>query len=105
VTGCLALGPAWDDGIALLNRAGISGNAAPLALLGGGLADLCIGVGIAVRASARRALYAGLALSGLYLVGLSILAPRLWIDPLGALLKVLPLMVLTGTALAILEDR
>jgi uncharacterized protein YbjT (DUF2867 family) len=104
-TGCIALGPAWDQGIALLNRAGITGSAAPLTLIGGGLADLCIGAGIAVRASARPSLYAALALSALYLTGLSIFAPRLWIDPLGALLKVLPLMVLTGTALAILEDR
>jgi hypothetical protein len=33
------------------------------------------------------------------------LVPRLWIDPLGPMLKIWPIIVLHLTALAILEDR
>jgi hypothetical protein len=35
----------------------------------------------------------------------SILVPRLWIDPLGPMLKIWPVLALNLVALAILEDR
>jgi hypothetical protein len=50
-------------------------------------------------------LYAGLALSGFYMIAGTVLLPRLWIEPLGPLLKVWPIIVLMLVALAILEDR
>ena len=33
------------------------------------------------------------------------LVPRLWIDPLGPMLKIWPVLMLNAGALAILEDR
>jgi uncharacterized protein YbjT (DUF2867 family) len=104
-TGLIALGPAWKGSISLLQAAGVTGITAPLALVSGALADLCIGAGIAVRACARTALLAGLVLCIAYLACLSILAPHLWLDPLGGMLKILQLLVLSGVALAMLEDR
>jgi hypothetical protein len=41
----------------------------------------------------------------LYLALATILLPALWIDPLGPLLKVFPVLALTLAARAILEDR
>jgi hypothetical protein len=54
----------------------------------------CIGVGIAIRLTARQALYAALGFPIFYLVASTILMPGLWIDPLGPLLKVGPIMAL-----------
>jgi uncharacterized protein YbjT (DUF2867 family) len=102
LTGLLTLGPAWDAGVGLLNAAGAA--AAPLAAAGAA-ADILIGLGIAVRATARRALQAGLALSAVYLAAGTLVAPALWADPLGPLLKIVPIMALSLAALAIVDDR
>ena len=64
-----------------------------------------IGVGIAIRRTARPALWAALALSIAYVVLGTLLLPRLWADPLGPLLKIVPIVVLNLVALAILDDR
>jgi DoxX-like protein len=57
------------------------------------------------RRSARFALYAALAVSVFYAIAGTIILPRLWIDPLGPLVKIFPIMVLNLVALAILKDR
>ena len=54
---------------------------------------------------ARAALWAAIAVSLFYLVVASATVPHLWIDPLGPMLKIAPIMVLNLVALAILEDR
>ena len=46
-----------------------------------------------------------LALSVGYLALATLLLPGLWSDPLGPLVKVLPIIVLHLVALAILDDR
>jgi hypothetical protein len=40
-----------------------------------------------------------------YLIGLSIVAPALWFDPFGALLKIVPLMGATLVVMAFQEKR
>jgi len=40
-----------------------------------------------------------------YMIGAAILTPDLWIEPLGALVKTGPAIVLMLVALAILDDR
>ena len=103
-TALIALGPGRDTGIAVVRQAAGNDVAAPLTV-GGALVDLLIGMGIAVRKSTRPALYAALVLCLLYLAVASVLMPRLWADPLGPLLKLLPILALNLAALAILEDR
>jgi uncharacterized protein YbjT (DUF2867 family) len=103
VTGLVALGPGWDAGVALIGDAGFRA-ASPLAA-GGAITDILIGAGIAVRRISRGALWAGLALSVAYLVLATLWLPGLWADPLGSLVKVLPVIVLTLVALAILDER
>ena len=60
---------------------------------GAGLAALPIIITVAV------------AVTLLYLVAGTILLPSLWAEPLGPLLKTLPVLALNFVALAILEDR
>ena len=103
VTGLVALGPGWEDAVGLIQEAGFTAGA-PLATAGV-IADIAIGVAIAVRRTARPALWAALALSLAYVALATLLLPGLWADPLGPLLKVLPIMVLNLVALAILDDR
>jgi hypothetical protein len=50
-------------------------------------------------------LYAALTISITYAIIGTWLVPRLWIDPLGPMLKIWPIMVFNLVALAIHEDR
>lgn len=104
VTGILSLGPALPAGHAILVEAGAGALALPLAVAGA-LADLAIGMGIALRKTARMALGAGLCLSLFYAASATLLAPHLWADPLGPLVKIVPIAMLHVVALALLRDR
>jgi uncharacterized protein YbjT (DUF2867 family) len=104
VSGLLSIGPAYQIGVALMGEGG-AGFMSPFAVIAGSLVDLTIGVGIAIRRSARFALYAALAVSVFYAIASTIILPRLWIDPLGPMVKIFPIMVLNLVALAILKDR
>jgi uncharacterized protein YbjT (DUF2867 family) len=105
ISALISLGPGWDYWLALARLVGIGDVPAPFLILGMAVADLLVGVGIAIRSTARLALKAALALSMLYLAVATILLPALWIDPLGPLLKIFPVLALTLAAQAILEDR
>ncbi|MBP2444996.1 SDR family oxidoreductase [Rhizobium leguminosarum] len=69
------------------------------------LIDVALGAAVLVRPLAKRALLGMLAVSFAYLTGASLLEPALWLDPLGVLVKVLPSILLTLTALATLDER
>lgn len=69
------------------------------------LIDIALGAAVLVRPFARRALIGMLAVSLAYLAGGTVLEPALWLDPLGSLVKVLPSLLLTLAALAILDER
>jgi uncharacterized protein YbjT (DUF2867 family) len=104
-TGVMALGPGWERGVGLMLEGGVKHGLAEATVVAGAAADICIGVAIAFRRTTKRALYAALALSLAYAVIGSVLVPRLWIDPIGPLLKIWPIMVLILVAVAIHEDR
>jgi DoxX-like family len=53
----------------------------------------------------KYALWAGIALAAFYAVMGTLLLPRLWIEPLGPLLKIGPIVLLMAVALAVLRDR
>jgi uncharacterized protein YbjT (DUF2867 family) len=69
------------------------------------LMDMSIGVLIAFRRSCAVGLIAGIAASFGYMVGAAILTPDLWIEPLGALVKTGPAIVLMLVALSTLDNR
>ena len=80
------------------------GQAAPLAAAGA-MVDIAIGVGIAVRRTAGPALPGGAGAVDRHGTLATLLLPGLWTDPLGLLMKVLPIVVLSLVALAVREDR
>jgi uncharacterized protein YbjT (DUF2867 family) len=69
------------------------------------LMDIMIGVLIAFRRTAEIGLVAGIVASFGYMLGAAILTPDLWIEPLGALVKTGPAIVLMLVALSILDNR
>ncbi|MBX3501480.1 MAG: SDR family oxidoreductase [Alphaproteobacteria bacterium] len=104
-TGVICLGPGWRAGLAMMEAAGLAPTPAMLAVAGGALADMAVGIAIAFRRSARLGLCAALAVTLGYAALGTWLLPRLWADPMGALLKIIPIVALHLAALAIVEDR
>ena len=103
-TGLVALGPGRDAGVALMLQAGF-GSYAAAAVVGGAILDVAIGLGTAIRKTARTALVSAVVVSLAYLVLGGILLPKLWADPLGPLVKIIPVLLASYTALSILDDR
>jgi DoxX-like family len=104
-TGLVTLGPGWEIGKSLMREAAVGEMLASTTIIGGSLADILIGIGIAFRRTARIALNAAVALSLAYVALGTILLPRLWADPLGPMWKIWPIIVLLLVALAIREER
>ncbi|RZN07918.1 nucleoside-diphosphate sugar epimerase [Bradyrhizobium genosp. SA-3] len=73
--------------------------------IGTSLMDMSIGVLIGFRRTAAIGLAAGIVASLGYMVGAAILTPDLWIEPLGALVKTGPAIVLMLVALLTLDNR
>jgi uncharacterized protein YbjT (DUF2867 family) len=69
------------------------------------LLDISVGIAIAFRASCRVGLIAGILVSLGYMAGAAVLTPELWVEPLGALVKTGPAIVLMLFCLAMLDDR
>ena len=69
------------------------------------LMDMSIGILIAFRRTCAAGLIAGIVASLGYMVGAAILTPDLWIEPLGALVKTGPAIVLMLVALLTLDNR
>lgn len=105
LTGLISVGPGWNSGMSLMREAGIGQPFASLAIVAGATADILIGMAILYRPASRYGLYAALLISVVYAVIGTIVAPGLWREPLGPLLKIGPIMVLNLVALAIREDR
>lgn len=105
VTGLISLGPGWDIGTAYVREGGLSLEIAAAATVAGALADIAIGAAILYRPTARYGLYAALLISIVYAAIGTILVPRLWVDPLGPMLKIWPIIVLNLVAIAVVDDR
>jgi hypothetical protein len=73
--------------------------------IGTSLMDMTIGVLIAFRRTCAAGLIAGMLASLGYMFGSAVLAPDLWIEPLGALVKTGPAIVLMLVALLTLDSR
>lgn len=95
----------FDASSAHLVSAGATAAVAAGITLATSLADIALGIGIAFRRHAGLALKGMIALSLAYVGSATVLAPDLWADPLGPLVKVLPSIVLALVALATLDER
>ena len=103
-TGLITLTAGHEAATALLRNAGF-GAAAPLAATAGGVLDLVIGVLASIRRTVSLALGAMIVVSLAYLLAVTWLLPSLWADPLGPLVKVVPIVLLTLVAAVILPSR
>jgi len=105
VSGLIALTVAFDAATAILTSNGFPVRLAQGITISSSLSDIGVGIAIAVRRTCRVGLLAGIAVSLCYMIGAAVIAPDLWIEPLGALVKTGPAIILMGVALAVLEDR
>jgi hypothetical protein len=105
ISGAVAIGPGWSDAQAVLAKAGVNSTLAGLITAAGAIIDIVLGVSVAIRPYAGPALIGMLLVSVLYLLFGTILAPALWLDPLGRLVKIVPILLLIVFALAVLEER
>lgn len=101
----IAIGPGWSGALALLASAGVHSTLASLTTAAGAIIDIALGLAVAIRPYAQVALIGMLVVSVLYLLFGTMLAPALWLDPLGRLVKIVPILLLIVFALAVLEER
>lgn len=73
--------------------------------IGSSLMDISVGLLIAFRRTSRIGLIAGILVSLGYMAGAAVLTPDLWAEPLGALVKTGPAIVLMLVCLALSDDR
>lgn len=66
-----------------------------MTVIGGAVTDIVLGLAILWRRWCRPAALGMMAVSAAYLMGGTLFAPSLWLDPLGPLVKVLPSIMLT----------
>ena len=104
-TGAIALGPGWQDGLSLMHEGGVFGWPAVAVVIAGALCDIGIGLAIGWRRTARNGIIAAIMVTIVYAIIGTVLVPRLWSDPMGPMLKVLPILALHLAALGLVDDR
>ncbi|GAB1478422.1 SDR family oxidoreductase [Paracoccaceae bacterium] len=104
LSGLLALlQPRAASGV--LTARGVAEGPALAIVFAGGLADLALGLGLLLRRWTVRAALAMVVVASGYLAGSLWLAPDLWLDPLGPMLKVLPTLPLALMVAALVPPR
>jgi uncharacterized protein YbjT (DUF2867 family) len=105
VSGSIALFVSYDAAAGILSSHHFPQQLVAPITIGTSLMDMSIGVLIAFRRTCAIGLVAGIAASLGYMLGAAILTPDMWIEPLGALVKTGPAIVLMLVALLILDNR
>ncbi len=105
VSGLIAITVAYRDALDMMSRFGFPGAPSHVFVIVSSLTDIGVGLLIAFRRTHRAGLLAGILVACGYMIGSAVLTPALWIEPLGALVKTGPAIVLMMVALAISDDR
>ena len=106
LTGILTLTPnSFASAVQLVSDGGFDARLAAILVGTASVADIIAGALFLVPRFVRRAGVAQLVLSAIYLLGLSVVAPELWTDHFGPLLKVMPMMAATLAVMAFQEKR
>jgi len=105
VSGLIALTVAFAAATAILVRHGMPPGLAQGFTILASLLDIGVGLAIALRRTSRSGLIAGMLVCLGYMAGAAVLAPELWLEPLGALVKTVPALVLMLVALMLLDNR
>lgn len=94
-----------EDAAAVLTSRGVSQGVSHAFVYGGSVLDLVLGLAVLNRSWVRPACLGMVMLSLSYVVGSLVLAPDLWLDPLGPMVKVLPSIVLAVSAWLLMDER
>jgi uncharacterized protein YbjT (DUF2867 family) len=105
VSGFIALVISHRAAAGILSSHGFPPSLVAPITVGTSLMDMTIGVLIAFRRTCAAGLITGIAAALGYMLGAAILTPDLWIEPLGALVKTGPAIVLMLVALLTLDNR
>lgn len=89
----------------VLTDVGMSPDLAMACVVGGGIADIALGLAVLKRRWAPTALKGMILVTAAYLAGASLWRPDLWADPLGPLVKTVPAALLALCALAMMDER
>ena len=95
----------FDKAAEYLDHLEYSENTVGLIIVFTALVDCVLGITVLFRRYTRTAIWGMILVSCFYLASASIVAPNLWIDPIGPLVKVVPAILLAIATLAILEER
>lgn len=101
----VALTVSYPAAVAVLTTHGFGQASAQAMTIVSSMTDLLVGLAIVFRRTSAYGLIAGIAVSLVYMVAAALLTPDIWIEPLGALVKTFPAIVLMLVALAIIDDR
>jgi uncharacterized protein YbjT (DUF2867 family) len=104
-SGIIALTAAFVAARQILLDHGFSFGLARGVTIASSLMDISVGLLIAFRRTSRIGLVAGILVSLGYMAGAAIVTPDLWSEPLGALVKTAPALVLMLFCLAVWDDR
>jgi uncharacterized protein YbjT (DUF2867 family) len=104
MTAFVSLGPGYTIAVQVM-RLTDAARLAELSTIAGGGADIAIGCLILWRRTAKLGLILALIVSLFYVAAGTALLPQLWIDPLGPMMKIWPILVLNLVCLAILDER
>ena len=104
-SGLIALTAAFVPARAILLNHGFAFALAQAITIVSSLLDISVGLLIAVRATSRIGLWLGIAVSLGYMASAAILTPDMWFEPLGALVKTGPAIVLMLVCLALSDNR
>jgi uncharacterized protein YbjT (DUF2867 family) len=104
-SGFIALVISYDAAAGILRSHGFPPALVGPFTVGASLMDMAIGILIAFRRTSAVGLIAGIVASLGYMLGTAVLTPDLWIEPLGALVKTGPAIVLMLVALLTLDNR
>ncbi|WOH66489.1 SDR family oxidoreductase [Bradyrhizobium sp. BWA-3-5] len=105
MSGFIALVISYDAAADILRSHNFPARLVDPITVGTSLMDMSIGVLIAFRRTSAFGLIAGIMASLGYMFGAAILTPDLWIEPLGALVKTGPAIVLMLVAFLTLDNR
>jgi len=94
-----------DTAALTLTEAGMGAELAMACVVGGGIADIALGLAVLKRRWAPTALKGMILVTAAYLAGATLWRPDLWADPLGPLVKTIPAAVLALCALAMMDER
>ncbi len=105
LSGLIALGPGFEAATVHLRSVGLGESTAVGITFVTGVIDIILGLAIVRAAWFKWAAIAMLVMAFAYLFGGTLLGPGLWLDPLGPMVKVIAVIILSLVGLALVESR